>query len=98
MNITLLNRMLAQPWAIRRETLALFTQLLIGPEKPTALVSRATLNGGKWFSALADEDGHRRELSIPAGYVPLNEDAACACDCGQVPDLAPGVTCIEAHG
>ena len=98
MNITLLNRILAQPWAVRRATLSLFTQLVMGQETPALRVPRAQKHAGQWWAAAEDASGMRQALAIPPSYVPMNHDAAMACANGAVPDLAPGVVCIMAWG
>lgn len=102
MNLRLLSRILAQPWAVRREQLALFTQLIIGPDTARAEASgegapRTRLSGprrqhynwqtGEWVDAKA-----------APGYVPMSDAAWDAAECGSLPAVPAGVTVLLVWG
>lgn len=82
LNLRLLSRVLSQPWAIRREELALFTQMIMDP------ASRE----------VTDCFGERRTQTAQAGYLPLNGEAWAAAASGSLPPVAEGVTVLLVWG
>lgn len=74
--LSLLNRVMAQPWAIRRESLDLITQMIISSETPV------TRKVQSW-------DGEEREQASQPGYIPLSDEAWEVASAGNLPQLPP---------
>jgi signal peptide peptidase SppA len=82
LNLRLLSRVLSQPWAIRHEELALFTQMILEP------ASRE----------VTDWDGETRKQTAQAGYLPFNDEAWIAASEGHLPAVPEGVTVLLVWG
>lgn len=95
MKIQLLNRILATPWAARRESLSLLTQLVIADERKSSHAGTVTARAGKFEST--SWDGETKALDIQRGYTPLNWEAAYAAN-GALPQMPPGVHTVLVWG
>jgi len=82
-NLTLLSRVLSQPWAIRQEALSLFAQLVL-----------AAAPNGKAIDDRERQPGARAQ----AGYLPLSGEACWAAEDDCLPDLPDGITCLLVWG
>lgn len=85
MNLNLLRRAMAQPWAIHKENLSLLAHLVLKDERPEAreMPQGVVLGGGQ---------------KQQAGYIPLEIDGALAIYRDQLPKVADGVTVILCWG
>jgi signal peptide peptidase SppA len=95
LNLPLLSRILAQPWAIRREHLATLTQLVIsggGELKPNADTT--------WRRAQWDGNGKivREPIKTKAGYTVVNMEGLYADVRGTLPDVPGNVAVILVWG
>lgn len=95
MNLQLLSRILAQPWAARRESLSLLTQLVIAGEKLASHKPQLSHTGTDWQTT--DGDGKAKALDIQTGYTPLNWESAFAAT-GTLPQMPPGCHTVLAWG
>jgi len=94
MNLALLSRILAQPWAVRREHLATLTQLVITTEGDARPNADTSFNVRRW-------DGDKvvsEKLKTKAGYTVVNIEGLFADARGTLPDIPANVTCILVWG
>lgn len=94
MNLSLLSRILAQPWAIRREHLATLTQLVIAGEDPARTKLDTSFKVRQW-------DGDKivsEKLKTKVGYTVLNAEGIYADQRGTLPDVPANVTAILVWG
>lgn len=101
MNLPLLNRIFANPWAIQRDHLTLLTQLVIGTSQPRRRNEEET--PAKARAATSQKQvttpwGSRRTICCAPNVFPLNWEAACACDEDRIPDVPANVTVILIWG
>jgi protease-4 len=93
LNLSLLSRVLSQPWAIRRETLVAFTQALIGGEPMRA---DTTFNIPHW------DDEKRQFVNAPyrtmPGYTALNLEGIIASERGTLPAVPENVNVLLIWG
>ncbi len=104
MNLHLLARILAQPWAVQHSHLALLTQMVIAPEhhaaarRESAETTPARARAGAAARIVTTPWGTRRQIACAPNVVPLNWEAACACDEDALPEIPNNVTCILVWG
>lgn len=97
MKLQLLNRILATPWAARRESLSLLTQLVIAGDKFSNRAPELSTTIGTGNFTLLTADGTAKALDIQRGYTPLNWEAAYAAN-GALPQMPAGVHSILVWG
>lgn len=84
MNLTLLRRVLAQPWAIRQENLSLLAHLVMGDGKLERVDERSDVKSSP--------------NTLQPGYVPLEYDGLVAAYRETLPEVPVGVTVILCWG
>ena len=93
-NLTLLRRVVAQPWAVHRDTLRLFTRLLLSGEQPDKAPAKNT--------SPEKSRATRGRSGLRAGdYEPLNWESGEALEAGCLPDLPElpsGITVLMPWG
>jgi signal peptide peptidase SppA len=96
LNLTLLSRVLTQPWAIREQTLVALTRALLSGEgnvqRPTLNVQRPNADT-TWAEFTFDEEKGwgRHKLPTTKGYTILNWEGMMASLRGTLPPVADGV-------
>jgi signal peptide peptidase SppA len=105
MNFKLLSRILSQPWAVRREQLTLFTQLVISPEGASARMQSEQIQGAPRTRITGATREHYNwhtgewiTAEATAGYVPLSEAAWDAAEGSALPPVPDGVTVLLIWG
>lgn len=96
MNLTLLSRVLTQPWAIRRENLTAHTQLILSTDGDIRPKADTTWNVWQWDSE--KQQCFRDKLKTKAGYTVLNIEGLYADARGTLPDLPANVTVMLVWG
>lgn len=92
MNLQLLSRIMAQPWAIRRDRLTMLAQLVIGPERQ-ADTSFNVLQWDREQSKVVNQP-----LKTKAGYTVLNSEGIYADRRGTLPEAPANVTVLLVWG
>ncbi|MEQ1862839.1 MAG: S49 family peptidase [Chthoniobacteraceae bacterium] len=95
MNLPLLSRILAQPWAVRREHLATLTQLVIGTGA-LAPKSDTSWNVRQWD--WQKDQVVTEPIKTTAGYTVLNYEGLSADQRGTLPEAPANCTVLLAWG
>ena len=102
LNLSLLSRILTQPWAIRRDTLVSYTQGLLMPESLFSPAGQNRQRADSTFNVLqwddAAQSSARKPLPTKPGYVVANYEGLIADRRGTLPDLPAGMTCVLMWG
>lgn len=95
LNLGLLSCLLSRPWAIRRETLASYTQAILSPGEFTAAAVNSRPRADTSFEVTQwNEDFTdvvRKPLPTKAGYTMFNWEGVAIERRGNLPDVPPGV-------